>query len=248
MSLEIDNGILLGLGFFETIEVYPKGPVFLNEHLNRLNRACQFFGLPQVTNYQVMSFIEKEANTVPYVLRITVTPKNIFTTTRNHPYLHFNRDMTVTISPLKRNPKDLFVYRKSIQYYQNIFEKQRASSKGFDEVLFLNTQNEVSEGSVSNIFWITNDTLYTPSIGCGLLGGVMRDWVITQTKTLQIPIVKGHFSIEQLQKADYVFITNSLLGIQPVSQIENIYYNNQKSTLISTLQQQLINYREGYSL
>jgi len=246
LNLEIDNGILFGIGFFETIEIYPKGPVFLEQHINRLNSACKFFGLPTVTHDQIMSFISKESTDVPYVLRITVTPKNLFTTVRKHPYLQMNKNMELSISTLRRNPKDLFVYRKSIQYYQNLYEKQKASKKGFDEVLFLNTKNELAEGSVSNIFWAQNDVLYTPSIGCGLLPGVIRNWVVSTAKKLQIPVIKGHFTIKNLESANHVFITNSLLGIQPVSQIENLYYNNEDSKLIHILRQQLTNHRKEY--
>ena len=236
MKVKLDSGLLFGLGLFETIEVIRKKPIFLEKHLQRLHCSCSFFHLPLLQRENILQYIENVEDE-SFVLRLTVTEKNEIFTHRPHPYLTPSTPMKLKVSSLRRNPRNLMIYHKSIQYYENIYEKNRWMQRGFDEVLFLNTDNHIAEGAVSNIFWIKNNVLYTPAVGCGLLSGVMRNWVIDTAKEHYIPVYKGHFPLSALLDAQAVFITNSLMGIQSISQIENMYYNNVYHPIIRQFQQ-----------
>lgn len=66
-----------------------------------------------------------------------------------------------------------------------------------------------------------DNIIYTPSISCGILPGIMRDKVIDLINKLSIKIEIGKFKIDDMFKADEIFITNSLMEIMPVWKLEN---------------------------
>lgn len=70
-----------------------------------------------------------------------------------------------------------------------------------------------------------DNIIYTPSISCGILPGIMRDKVIDLINKLSIKIEIGKFKIDDMFKADEIFITNSLMEIMPVWKLENKKFN-----------------------
>ena len=66
-----------------------------------------------------------------------------------------------------------------------------------------------------------DNIIYTPSISCGILPGIMRDKVIDLINKLSIKIEIDKFKIDDIFKADEIFITNSLMEIMPVWKLEN---------------------------
>jgi 4-amino-4-deoxychorismate lyase len=77
------------------------------------------------------------------------------------------------------------------------------------------------EGTFTNIFFVKNSVIYTPSLECGLLPGIIREKVINLANDLSIEIRINAYSAQDLLKADEIFITNSLMEIMPVSGLEN---------------------------
>ncbi|WP_242846047.1 aminotransferase class IV [Clostridium novyi] len=138
----------------------------------------------------------------------------------------------ICLASSKRNPDSKLTYIKSNNYLENLLEKDNALKQGYDEVVFLNTKNFISEGSYTNIFFIKGDKLYTPDISCGLLPGIMREKIILLINKLSLKLEIGNFCIEDLINADEVFLTNSLMEIMPVSKIKNKSFdlNNNKIT------------------
>ena len=83
-----------------------------------------------------------------------------------------------------------------------------------DERIFLNTKNQISEGTVSNIFFVKNGKIFTPALFCGLLPGIIREYLCNTESVTETIIYKNE--IEQYEEC---FITNSLMGIMPVRQL-----------------------------
>jgi 4-amino-4-deoxychorismate lyase len=157
------------------------------------------------------------------ILKVIVTEKNIVMSTRQSVYKpeDYSKGFKVKLSSLKRNPYSHTAYIKSLNYTDNILEKERASGEGFDEVFFLNTHGEIAEGSVSNIFFVKDKKIYTPAIECGILDGIVRGWVINN-----FSVCVGRFVTEDITKADEVFITNSVMGIMKVKHFEGIDFSD----------------------
>ena len=75
----------------------------------------------------------------------------------------------------------------------------------------------VAEGIVSNLFFVKNDTLYTPSLDTGILPGITRAHVLNLAQQLQLPTQDGLYRWEDLVEADEVFLVNSIQEIVPVT-------------------------------
>lgn len=214
----LDNGYNYGYGLFETILILQK-PVFLSQHLNRLNQGLKKLNInKQIPNQEVVNYIEKN-NYLNCVLKICVSENNKIFTTRPIPYKQeqYKQGFSIKVSNLKRNPYSHAVYLKSLNYLDNIVENKLAKAEGFDEVIFFNVYNHLAEGSVSNIFFMKNNIIHTPSINCGILNGVVREWIINNYQVNQ-----GEYIYNDLIKSDGVFITNSIMGIMKVTNLNNI--------------------------
>lgn len=217
-KITLDSGFFFGRGLFETILVKDK-PIFLEEHLNRINEGLKKLNINKSISkdYVMDNFYKLNINNC--VLKLVVTEENTLFSTREIPYKEkdYEKGFNLKLSTMKRNPESHGVYLKTLNYLDNILEKEIANKEGFNEVIFQNTNGHLSEGSTSNIFFIKNNTLYTPSIECGLLNGIIRMWIINNFN-----VTEEQFTIEDILNSDGAFITNSLLGIMKINSINNI--------------------------
>jgi len=98
-----------------------------------------------------------------------------------------------------------------------------ALQNGYDDALLCSANGYVGESSSANIFWINKQTVYTPSIKCGILAGTRREALLTALKNQSFfSIQEGMYHIESLYEADVVFSTSAIKGIQPIHNIDAI--------------------------
>ena len=86
-----------------------------------------------------------------------------------------------------------------------------------DEPIFFNTKDAVAEGAVSNVFCVKNGCIRTPSVSCGLLNGAVRHYLLSTFPEIEETVLTK----EDLLTADEIFLTNSLMGVMPVSILED---------------------------
>lgn len=96
-----------------------------------------------------------------------------------------------------------------------------AQQHGWDDAVMLH-EDRIAETSFCNLFLRINDRLLTPPLRDGGLGGLMRALVIDAATSLGMPCAEESFAPEALAQAQEVFITNSIRGVWPVSQVEGI--------------------------
>ena len=125
----------------------------------------------------------------------------------------------VCLIKTNRSANDRLAGLKSLDYELFAQAKTEAQSKGFDEALLLNRSGAIFEAGRANIFWMKNKVLYTPPLSSGCLNGITRQQVIKHAKNLKIPVEERNLTPEILKKADAAFLTNSLIGVKPISLI-----------------------------
>ncbi|MCY6356499.1 aminotransferase class IV [Clostridium sp. ZS2-4] len=229
-KIELDSGFFFGRGLFETVLVNDK-PIFLKEHLQRLNKGLLKIGVKiQISEEYFLENIRK-LNCKNCGVKIAVSEKNIVFTKREIAYKEedYIKGFTVKVSKIKRNPHSHITYLKSLNYIDNAIEREAALKEGYNEVLFLNNYEYLSEGSISNIFFVKENKIYTPSIESGLLPGVVRRWVIDNYNVLE-----GQFILKDLLNSDGAFLTNSLMGIMKIDRIEKNVF--EKSDIIDSIE------------
>ncbi len=226
------DGVLFGWGMFETMRIYQGNIFLLQEHLTRLVKSCSLFDIPfTLSNEKIVEELRRYIQEVKIqnsVLRITVIKKDNMLSTlffSIRPILYVKQDYLRGFSALvmeqKRNRSSLLTYHKTTSYLENKYSHDIARKKGYQECLFLNDQNEITEGSMSNVFFIKNKVLYTPSVSCGLLPGITRNYICnTIASSLHIPVREGHFMLNDIFEAQECFLTNSVMQIMPLIRID----------------------------
>ncbi|KYH35037.1 aminodeoxychorismate lyase [Clostridium tepidiprofundi DSM 19306] len=219
--INFDSGFYFGRGLFETVYIREK-PILLKEHLDRLNRGLAKLNIDKIISEECFMDALSILGCKNCAVKLMVSENNTIFSNRDIPYKKedYERGFSLVVSKVRRNPYSHMTYIKSFNYYDNIIEREWAKSKGYDEALFLNTDNFVSEGSVSNIFFIKDNVIYTPHTSCGLLEGVVRNFIINNMNRYKI--VEGKYRLDDFLNSDGVFITNSLLGIMKVNSINDI--------------------------
>lgn len=212
----IDSGTFFGRGVFETILIKNK-PHFLKEHIERLNDGITKLSLGEHIKSDIVLEKINEYKLDNLALKVVVTEKNIIFSTRELKYKsdNYEKGFKVKIANNIRNSKSILTYIKSINYLDNLLEYEKANLEGYNEAIFFNENNWLTEGCTTNIFIVKDNNIYTPSEKCGLLNGIIRKYVIDSFNVYEKEISK-----EELLTAEEIFLTNSLVGVIKVSEIK----------------------------
>jgi branched-subunit amino acid aminotransferase/4-amino-4-deoxychorismate lyase len=98
--------------------------------------------------------------------------------------------------------------------------RAEAKEKGADEALLINTNGEVAETASGNLFWIYDDKICTVPTGRGILPGITRAVVLEICQSLGLETNKRVIKPEALRNSDGIFVTQSALGIVPVTSFD----------------------------
>jgi len=212
-----------GIGLFETMAVVQGHIQYLDRHLERLFDSMDALGVTyEITVDTLKNALESyvEEHTLRHCgIKVVIgdtTP--VYTIThRNIPYdsSDYEKGMALSISEIRRHSSNPLLGHKSTNYWLNMYVREGLTTG--TESLFLNEKGVVAEGTVSNIFLVTEEGIITPDVTCGLLPGIMRQQVIDQCSVLGIPIREGMVYPEDLLTATGLFITNSLMGVMPIT-------------------------------
>lgn len=234
-----------GLMPFETIYFQEYKPHFLMEHYKRLKRACRVFGVE--FNYEycdfekaIIDFIQAEGEALGAIKLVCYKNKlKLKYRTPDYEKSTYLTGLRLSVAKTTKDKENIFNYFKTFNLGINYMEDTRAKKKGFHSVLFLNIQGHICETAYANIFFRSNNILYTPDIRSGILNGVMRSNVIKEAKKMGFEVKKVSIELSRIQEFSECFITNSLAGVFPVSCIEN--YKFEERNFLN-----LINKQEKY--
>jgi len=235
-----ESGYTSGVGLFETILVHRGEPLFLEEHYHRMEGSISRVKLPPLPPCsQIRSWCREyiralsQSDTVGEQgrfsgkLRLNYVKKNclgadihIYGEHFSYPMEWYRKGIRAAYSTQPFVAGSDLEGLKSISYLEHVLQRQRAMESGFQEVVLLSKAGVICEGTVSNVFWVEGDKLFTPSLDTGILPGVVRSWVIRKAKELGMEISETFSGAKALEKIVGMFFTGSLMGIMPVSEFE----------------------------
>ena len=125
---------------------------------------------------------------------------------------------TFAIAPYRIDPNNLFLYHKTTnrRFYDDA-RKELNRSTGCDEVLFLNSLGELTEGSFTNLFVELDGKMLTPALSCGLLPGTLRQELIEQGQAREAIL-----TLDDLSRASAIWLGNSVRGLVPSAPVEAV--------------------------
>lgn len=221
-----------GIGLFETIKVENSIPIDLNIHIERMLNSIRCLDLD--INYK-KNFLINEINTyikketiINKALRITVFDEGYNISIRDIPYNQetYEKGFRLTISPIVRG--DSLIHRhKTTNYFENIYTKNVANKDGYNDGIFVNSAGVILECSMSNIFFIKGEKVYTPSGKLPILNGIIKKRIIDICDELHIELIDNEINTSEISSFDFVFVTNSLMGAMKVTEIDKIKFDEE---------------------
>ncbi len=112
---------------------------------------------------------------------------------------------------------------KSAANYSNAaLARVEALKNGYDEAIMLNYKGNIAEGSAENIFIVKNGVIKTPPLTADILDGITRNSVIRLIKSKKRKLVEKNITVNELLKADEVFMTGTAAEVKSVTKINKI--------------------------
>jgi branched-chain amino acid aminotransferase len=249
------RGLRYGDGLFETIRYANEQLHLIHAHLHRLwsgMEALQFDipGLftPESIIRDIQSLIKKNRHNRARI-RLTVfrgdgglydpvshRPQVIIESCELPAYssLAHQHGLWVGIYQELRKTTDPINNVKHNNCLPYILGARYAQTNRLNDALILNTNNQVCDSTIANLFLLKNNRLYTPALSEGCVAGVFRQAVIDCLRSTDWAVVEKSISIEEARSADELFLTNAIRLIRPVQQLEDRSY---PSTIIPQIEE-----------
>ena len=248
----LNHSLHFATSVFEGIGVYNNKPLFLGEHIDRLFLSADLMRLnvsfPKKKIIKICNRLVK-INKInngyirPLIFRsshsMSPETKNcksiIAIASWNWGKLFNKSSLSLNISKYPKLNENIYpTQAKSSGSYQvSVLERSKIEKTKFDDCLMLDLKKNIAETSACNIFWIKNNTVYTPKKH-SILNGVTRRCIIELCLKNKIKIKINDYKLKHIISADSVFMTGTAAEIQIVKKIEKIKYET-KSEIIEFL-------------
>ncbi|KRF11484.1 4-amino-4-deoxychorismate lyase [Nocardioides sp. Soil797] len=224
-----DHGFTVGDGVFEAVKVLDGQPFALTRHLARLTRSAVGMGLPEVDEAVVRRAVgEVLTDQVLPLGRIRITftggvaplgsgrgdapPTLAVVAAPMDPYPPSTSLVSV---PWPRNERGALAGLKTTSYAENVVALAHAAERGATEALFGNLAGNICEGTGSNIFYVVDGELRTPTLASGCLAGVTRALVLDWCGGREVDE-----PMSVLEQASEVFLVSTTRDVQAVHSLD----------------------------
>lgn len=220
-----DHGFTVGDGVFEAIKVVDGQPFALDLHLQRLARSAAGLGLPEVDEKEVRRAVEAVVTDQELPLgriRITYTagPAPLGSGRGDHPptlvvvaapFSPYPATTAVATVPWPRNERGALAGLKTTSYAENVIALAEAKRRDASEAVFANLAGHLCEGTGSNVFYVVDGELRTPTLASGCLAGVTRGLILDWYGGREVDE-----PIEVIAEASEVFLASTTRDVQAV--------------------------------
>ncbi len=231
---------MYGQNLFETIAVVRGRACLLDAHLDRLVRGCGVLGIPLNVDLLTQEIVEFVKGQDKAVLRITVSmgrggrgylnpqtpePSRILSLHNYpaHPVPYWEEGIEIGVVDIRLGHQPALAGIKHGNRLEQVIARSQWHSD-WQEALVLDQLGNVVEGTQSNVFMVSGENLFTPSLTLAGVAGVVREYIISQAHKLGLTVKTMSLSIDDIAAADEVFLTNSVIGLWPVRKFNSRIY------------------------
>ncbi|MBY0486659.1 MAG: aminotransferase class IV [Flavobacteriaceae bacterium] len=250
-----NRGFLYGDGVYETLKIVDNKILFFEDHYFRLMASMRIVRM-QIPNNFTLEYIEEQVLNLALANKCQDSARVRFTVFRNDGGYYLPETRTVSyliqMTPLENKIysfsdavyevdlyKDFFISKQLLSTIKttnkmiNVTGSIFASENDLQNCLLINNDKNVVEALNGNLFMLMGNKLVTPPIDEGCLNGIMRKQVLQiAKKTDGIEVIEEAISPFDLQKADELFITNVITGIQPITKYRKKEFKNDFSKVL----------------
>lgn len=246
-------------GLFETIRIINGKPVFIANHIHRIKKGLESFKitLPEILldeeklieiikELALKNAIEKggvcrlivwrdsdgrympDTDNSNYLIEITPYPNNLFVLSKSGKSIEIYQEM--------RKQNNFLSQYKTLNSQLNVMAAVDARNKGLDDNLISNEEGMIIESTNSNVFIVSNGTIYTPPLSDGCVGGTMRMNIINAALELKLSVYESSLNQQHFLMANEILLSNAIVGIDWVNAFKHKrYYSTVASKLIGQL-------------
>lgn len=259
--LDQNRGFLYGDGVFETLKIVDGKILFFEDHYFRLMAAMRIVRMEIPMNFtleyleeQVLSLVKKNKieqsararitvyrnnggfylptnNTVSFLIQTSVIESPVYSISEKEYEVDLYKDFYI--------PKQLLSTLKTTNKMIHVTGSIYAKENDLDNCILLNDSKNVVEALQGNLFMRIGNTLITPPISEGCLNGIMRKQILSLAKKeTNLEVVEQVISPFDLQKADELFVTNVIRGIQPITKYRKKEFGQDTAKVLNTILKQ----------
>jgi len=242
-----DRGFQLGDAVFETMRARGGRIVELAEHVARLRRSAGDLeiGLPDELERRISTAVAAllaadhlDSRDADAAIRITVSrgiavargllpaeavPPTILVQAwpvQPAPAAHLERGLHLVASSVRRDPESPLAALKTTSRADYVYARLEARRAGADDAIFLTLDGHLSEATSANLFLVRGSRLETPHLGCAILPGTTRSWILGWAGGVGLEPAEEFLTTRDLAEADEAFVCSSVAGILPVTRFE----------------------------
>jgi branched-chain amino acid aminotransferase len=220
-----DHGFTVGDGVFEALKVVDGRPFALTRHLRRLARSAAGLGLPAFDEAEVRRAVAAVLGAQHLArgrVRVTYTggvaplgsgrgesPPTLVVVADELPA--WPGPASVVTVPWPRNEKGALAGLKTTSYAENVIALAHAHERGAGEAVFANTAGDLCEGTGSNVFYVLDGELRTPTLRSGCLAGISRALLLEWHPAREVDA-----PVAVLARAEEIFLVSTTRDVQPV--------------------------------
>ncbi|MFN6946353.1 MAG: aminotransferase class IV [Cytophagaceae bacterium] len=242
-----DRAFQYGDGVFETIIFANDNFLFYSDHLQRLKAGLQVLSISMSAEFfnnleKKLKLLLTKNNATEARIKLIVWRKTggLFAPTQNEgnylalanqyikaPEVKLN---TAFADSAKLYPHPLSNFKTLSSASPYILAGIEKNNKKVDDIILLDHDNHVAEGLTSNIFWIKDSSLFTPSLETGCIAGIVRHNILEFCQNEGIKVFEEKFSKKILLDSDTIFLSN-VAGISALKHIDNKEFKTQNELL-----------------
>ena len=214
---------------YEVIPFYKNNIIAFDKHINRLSNSCDALNIKadislcsdeilhlisssNLKNGYVYYQISRGVDALRSHMYDAALEVETFGYIVNHSFK--SKDLKVSLcEDIRWQRCDI----KSTSLLGNVMSMNQSKNQ-CDEVI-MHKDGEITEGGASNVFFVIDGNIYTPSLSSNILPGITRELLISETKQHGIFIEEGNYSVNDLLQAESIWLTSSTKGLGQVIEI-----------------------------
>ena len=217
---------------YEVIPFHNSKGIAYEKHISRLKNSCNSLSISvniEIISEEITELINKSKFKDGYVyyqvsrgvdqIRSHMFDNNISVETFGYVLEHSFKSQCLKVmlcEDVRWSRCDI----KSTSLLGNIMSMNSARNKGCDEVIMYKN-DAITEGGASNVFFASDECVYTPSLSSNILPGITRELLIQEIKASGISVEEGDYKIDDLMNAKSIWLTSSTKGLAQVNEIIN---------------------------
>lgn len=239
----LDRGLHYGDGLFETLRVVNGRPQLWQRHMARLQQGCRRLGLPEpdlsALRRECLQVCAEQGNGVLKILlsrgpggRGYAPPPDVQLTrvvvSYNAPAYAQNlhtRGVHVRLCQTRLSRQPALAGIKHLNRLEQVLARREWHDAECMEGLMCDTEGFLVEGTMSNVFLVSQGRVLTPDLShCGV-AGVMRSLLLELLEENAIPVQIAQLTVKDLFAADEMFLSNSVIGLWPVHRVDDARFH-----------------------